>query len=132
MTICVLVADDQAPFRRAVRAILCATVDFELVGEAASGEEAVQLADTLRPELVLMDVSMAGIGGIEAARSITSAHPETLTVLVSTYREEDLPRDALVCGASAYVPKSELTEDVLRELWGARRADGSSGPRRGT
>ena len=85
MTIRVLVADDQTPFRKAARSVLDATPDFELVGEASSGEEAVSLVDRLRPDLVLMDIKMTGIGGIEAARLITSTHPETRTILLSTY-----------------------------------------------
>jgi two-component system, NarL family, invasion response regulator UvrY len=120
MTVRVLVADDQAPFRRAARSVLSATADFELVGEAASGEEAVALVESLRPDLVLMDIKMAGIGGIEAARSITAACPETMTILVSTYREEDLPPQARMCGAAAYLHKSELAGHVLRELWAGR------------
>lgn len=119
MSIRVLVADDQAPFRRAVRSVLDATAHFELVGEAISGEEAIALVDSLRPDLVLMDVAMAGIGGIEAARSITAAHPGTITILLSTYREEDLSRNAWTCGASAYLHKSDFAGHVLSELWNA-------------
>jgi DNA-binding NarL/FixJ family response regulator len=121
MTIRVLVADDQAPFRRAARSVLTATAGFQLVGEATSGEEAVALVDSLRPDLVLMDIKMAGIGGIEAARSITAAYPETMTILLSTYREEDLPPEARTCGAAAYLHKSDFGGRVLRELWDGRR-----------
>ena len=121
MTVRVLVADDQAPFRRAARSVLGAAADFQLVGEATSGEEAVALVDSLRPDLVLMDIKMAGIGGIEAARSISAAHPETMTILLSTYREEDLPLEARACGAAAYLHKSDLGGGRLRELWEGRR-----------
>jgi two-component system invasion response regulator UvrY len=121
VTVTVLVADDQAPFRRAARSVVGATAGFELVGEASSGEEAVALAGLLRPDLVLMDIKMAGIGGIEAARSITARFPDTLTILLSTYREEDLPAEARTCGAAAYVHKSDLGGDVLRELCARRR-----------
>jgi DNA-binding NarL/FixJ family response regulator len=121
MTIRVLVADDQAPFRRAARGVLTATAGFQRVGEATSGEEAVALVGSLRPDLVLMDIKMAGIGGIEAARSITATYPETMTILLSTYREEDLPPEARTCGASAYLHKSELGGRMLRELWDGRR-----------
>jgi two-component system, NarL family, invasion response regulator UvrY len=121
MTVDVLVADDQAPFRRAARSVLSAMADFELVGEATSGEEAVALAGFLRPDLILMDIRMAGIGGIEAARSITASYPETMTILLSTYREEDLPPQARTCGAAAYLHKSDFRGYVLRELWDGRR-----------
>jgi len=121
MTVRVLVADDQAPFRRAARAVLDATADYELVGEATSGEEAVALADSLRPDLVLIDIRMAGIGGIEAARSINARYPETVTILLSTYREEDLPPQARLCGAAAYLHKSDFSGPALDQLWERRR-----------
>ena len=117
MKVRVLVADDQAPFRRAARSVLGAASGFELVGEATSGEHAVTLVDSLLPDVVLMDIGMAGIGGIEAARSIAGTHPETMIVLLSTYREEDLPGNARTCGAAAYVHKSDFGGQVLRELW---------------
>jgi DNA-binding NarL/FixJ family response regulator len=116
MTVRVLVADDQAPFRRAARSVVRATAGFELVAEAVSGEEAMALADELEPDLVLMDVRMPGIGGIEATTRIAAAHPRTLTVLLSTYRAEDLPAAARSCGAAAYVHKSEFGPSLLRRV----------------
>ena len=107
------------PFRRAAGAVLGATDDFKLVGEASSGEEAVALVDSIRPDLVLMDITMPGIGGIAAARSIAAASPGTLTILLSTYREEDLPAQARSCGAASYLHKSDFSEAMLRELWAA-------------
>ena len=87
----VLVADDQAPFRNAARAVLEIAQEFEVVGEVTSGEEAVDAAVTLRPDLVVMDVKMDGIGGIEATRRILASRPQTVVVLVSSYRSEDVP-----------------------------------------
>jgi DNA-binding NarL/FixJ family response regulator len=121
MTVRVLIADDQAPFRTAARSVLGAAAGFRLVGEATSGEEAVELVGSLRPDLVLMDITMAGIGGIEAARSIAAGHPTTMTILLSTYREEDLPDEAGTCGAAAYLHKSDFSGQALRELWDDRR-----------
>jgi two-component system, NarL family, invasion response regulator UvrY len=117
VTVRVLVADDQAPFLRAARSVLEAAPEFELVGDARSGEEALALAGSLRPDLVLMDIAMAGVGGIEAARSIATAFPGTVTFLLSTYREQDLPAQARTCGAAAYLHKSEFCAAVLRALW---------------
>ncbi len=114
MTVRVLVVDDQAPFRRAARAVVAATAGFELAGEASSGEEAVALAASLHAGLVLMDVRMAGIGGIEAARRIAAAQPATRTILVSTDREDELPPEAWTCGAVAYIYKSEFGTAPLR------------------
>jgi two-component system invasion response regulator UvrY len=96
--------------------MLAASADFQLVGEATSGEQAVTLARALRPDLVLMDITMDGIGGIAAARSIHDTQPETATILVSTYREEDLPRGARTCGAAGYLHKAELAATVLTRL----------------
>jgi two-component system invasion response regulator UvrY len=113
----VLVVDDQAPFRSAARAVLGMTPGFEIVGEAASGEEGMTLAKELEPALVLMDINMSGINGIEATRRITAEHPETVVVLLSTYSADDLPADARSCGAATYVNKEEFGPDVLREIW---------------
>jgi two-component system invasion response regulator UvrY len=116
VTLRVLVADDQAPFRRAVRTVLSSTHDFELVGEATSGEEAVELACELAPDLVLMDIEMEGLGGIAAVASIVEFDPHILTVLVSTYRPDDLPVGVDTCGAQAYLHKAELRIGALRRL----------------
>jgi DNA-binding NarL/FixJ family response regulator len=94
--------------------------EFSLVGEAASGEEAVAMAEVLRPDLVLMDINMGEMNGIEAARQVTMARPETVVILVSTYAAEDLPGDARTSGAAAYVHKDELSPRLLRRLWETR------------
>lgn len=113
----VLVVDDQAPFRGAARAVLHLTKGFELVGEAESGEEAVSCVDELDPGLVLMDINMREMNGIEATRRICAEHPGVCVVLLSTYAVDDLPPDARTSGAIAYVNKEELTPKVLRRLW---------------
>lgn len=113
----VLIVDDQAPFRRAARAVVTATPGFDVVGEAESGEEAVELATSLEPGLVLMDINLPGINGIEATRRITSARPETVVMLLSTYQEGDLPADAESCGAARYVHKEKFGPDVVRDVW---------------
>jgi two-component system invasion response regulator UvrY len=119
-TVRVLVVDDQAPFRSAARAVLRRVEGFDLVGEAASGPEAITLADQLRPALVLMDINMPEMSGIEATRLIVSAHPEVVVILCSTYEFADLPPDAATSGARAYVNKERLGADSLRQLWDDR------------
>jgi len=113
----VLVVDDQAPFRIAAKAVLRRASGFELVGEASTGEEAVSKAADLHPALVLMDINMPGISGIEATRRIVAELPDTAVFLCSTYQLSDLPGDAATSGARAYVNKEELTPEVLGRLW---------------
>ena len=114
-----MIVDDQPPFRDAARAVLSRVEGFELVAEVASGEEAVAVSGELRPDLVLMDINMGELDGIEATRLITDAHPATKIILVSTYRLEDLPLTARSSGAIAYLNKDELSPRVVRRLWEA-------------
>ena len=118
----VLVVDDQAPFRLAARSVLRRAESFELVGEAATGEEAVTMVSELHPALVLMDINMPGINGIEATRQIMAIAPETVIFLCSTYQLSDLPPDAITSGARAYVNKEDLGAEALRRLWDEREA----------
>jgi two-component system, NarL family, invasion response regulator UvrY len=113
----VVVADDQVPFRRAARAVLGALPDFELVAEVASGEEAVDAATSLEPELVLMDMHMDGIGGVEATRRIVAERPDAVVVLVSSYRAEELAAAVTESGAAAFLPKEQFGAAALKDLW---------------
>ncbi len=116
-----MVVDDQAPFRLAARAVINRAVGFELVGEAGTGEEAVDMAAELHPDLVLMDINMPGISGIEATSRIVARAPDAVVFLCSTYERSDLPEEAGASGARAYINKEELGPVVLRELWEARQ-----------
>ena len=113
----VLIVDDQAPFRRAAKMVMAATPGFDVIGEAESGEEAVELFDALAPGLVLMDINLPGINGIEATRRITGAHPDATVLLLSTYQAADLPSGADSCGAAGYVNKEEFGPAIVLDLW---------------
>ena len=113
----VLIVDDQQPFRAAARAVVDRVAGFELVAEVDSGEDAVALCATSAPDLVLMDINMGALDGIEATRLITSADPAVKVILVSTYGLDDLPPNARTSGAIAYVNKDELSPKVIRRLW---------------
>lgn len=117
----VLIVDDQAPFRRAAKMVIAATPGFDAMGEAESGERAVELFDELAPGLVLMDINLGpGINGIEATRRITDAHPDATVLLLSTYQAADLPSGADSCGAAGYVNKEEFGPAVVLDVWSKR------------
>jgi two-component system, NarL family, invasion response regulator UvrY len=113
----VLVVDDQAPFRFAVKAVLRRLPCFQLAGEAKSGPEAITLVDEVRPALVLMDINMPEMNGIEATRRIVAAHPDVVVFLCSTYDVTDLPPGTPTSGARAYINKEHFGADALRHLW---------------
>jgi DNA-binding NarL/FixJ family response regulator len=116
----VLVVDDQAPFRLAARAVLRRLDGFEFAGEAKSGSEAVELVAALRPALVLMDIHMPEMNGIEATRRIVAQDPGIAVILCSTHDPKDLPADAVSSGAIAYVSKEHLSAVTIRDLWEGR------------
>jgi pilus assembly protein CpaE len=119
----VLAVDDQAGFLAVMRRVVDATPGFEVVAEAGSGEQAVAAASEMRPDIVLMDVDMPGLGGIEAARLIKAARPDTVVILVSATHPDDLPRSAAV-QADQVVWKPELRPLLLDGIWQAVQAAG--------
>jgi DNA-binding NarL/FixJ family response regulator len=122
MSIRVLIVDDQAPFRQAARAVTEATDGFEVVGEAETGEASVEAARTLKPDLVLMDVNLPGINGLDATRQILSdSNGVVVVLLLSTYEEEEYGSKAAECGARAYIAKSKFDPDRLAAAWDSAR-----------
>jgi DNA-binding NarL/FixJ family response regulator len=113
----VLAVDDHAPFLALLRELLCATRYLEEVAEAASGEEAVEAARTLRPDIVLMDVRMPGLGGVAAAKLIKEGCPSALVVLISTAAPDELPLEGTDTFVDAVVRKSDLGPKLLDQLW---------------
>ncbi len=122
----VLVVDDQELFRRAMTAVVEETEGFAVVGFATTGEESLTAVAELRPDLVLMDVNLPGIDGIEATRRITSNGADRpVVVLLSTYQEDDF--DLAGSGAATYVAKAALGPERLSAAWAAATSGDGGG-----
>ena len=123
----VLIADDHALLREGLVRILLQDPHFSVVGEAESGEAAVAQADRLKPDVVLMDVMMPGMGGAEATRRIKQAHPGTEVVALSMYREDERGEEMQGAGASAYITKAQAASTVCNTIINSCRKPGRSG-----
>ena len=117
-TVTVLTVDDQAVFRRAVGDLIAATPGFEEVGQAASGAAGLELADALHPDLVLLDVRMNEMDGLETARRLLASDCGAVVVLISL-NEVPEAASAIAGGVAAHVRKQDLSTRKLRELWTA-------------
>ena len=112
----VLIADDHALFRFGLKAALRAEEDFEVVGEADSGESVVSLAAHLKPQIILMDIQMPGFNGIEATRRILEADPDIGVVVVTMFEEDDSVFAAMRAGARGYVLKEDDADEMIRVI----------------
>jgi DNA-binding NarL/FixJ family response regulator len=128
VSIRVLVVDDHPTFRRGLGALLASLEDVELAGEAEDGEAAVRLAAELHPDVVVMDLDMPGIGGIEATRRIVAAQPSMAVLVLTMLDEDESVFAAMRAGARGYVVKGADTDDVLRALQSVARGDAVFGP----
>lgn len=117
----VVSVDDQPAFLEVARALIEVTAGFQAVGEARSGREALDLVAAAEPDLVLLDVRMAGLDGIETARLLHADHPALIVVLMSADEPEAIKLVARSCGAMALVRKQDLNPRLLRRLWAAHR-----------
>jgi DNA-binding NarL/FixJ family response regulator len=124
----VLVVDDHAVFRYGMRAMLANAQGFEVVGEAASGEEAVEKAAEAHPDIVLMDVQMPGMNGIEATRRILQTNPEVSVVVVTMFGDDDSVFSAMRAGARGYVLKGADAEEVMKVLSAVAAGEAHFGP----
>jgi DNA-binding NarL/FixJ family response regulator len=112
----VLIADDQTLFRVGLAGLLQDDTRVEVVGQASDGVEAVELAGTLRPDVVLMDLKMPNMDGIEATRLIVASHPEISVLLLTTFETDDRIIHALQAGARGYVLKDSTLESIVSSL----------------
>lgn len=116
MTVRVLLADDHLLVRAGIRALLASIEGVEVVGEAAGGEGALQAVQGLAPDIALLDISMQGMNGLEAAKRIVDAHPGTRVIMLSMHASEDFVARALHAGASGYLMKGSASQELERAL----------------
>jgi DNA-binding NarL/FixJ family response regulator len=117
MPVQVLICDDQEAFRAAAREVVNATQGFDVVGETGTGEESVVAAGRLHPDLVLMDVHLPGIDGLEASRRIRAANPKVAVLLLSTYDRDEFGVRIAESGAIAFISKAAFGPGGLMEVW---------------
>lgn len=111
-----MLVDDHHLVRSGLRRLLDEEADLEVVGEAASGEEALDMARELKPQVVLMDLNMPGMGGLEATRRLLSAHDGLKVIAVSMYTDEPYPNRLLEAGASGYLSKDSAANEVVQAV----------------
>ena len=124
----VLIADDYLVFRRGMRAVLGAEPDTELVGEATDGEEAVTLALELHPDVILMDLNMPKMSGIEATRRILEASPDTAILMLTMLQDDDSVFAAMGAGAHGYVLKGADGAETLRAIYAVANGEAIFSP----
>lgn len=124
----VVLADDHTLFREGVASLLAQTADIELAGEAATGEEAIRLAEALLPDVVLMDLKMPGTGGIEATRAIVGRTPHIGVIVLTMFEDDESIFAALKAGARGYVLKDADRGSLLRAIRAVARGEALLGP----
>jgi two-component system response regulator NreC len=119
----ILIAEDHAIVREGIRMILATQPDFEVIGEAADGAEALVLVDDLHPDVVVMDISMPGMNGVDATRAIRKTHPEVHVLILTMHEEESFVFQLLQLGASGYVLKRAAATDLVDAVRAASRGE---------
>lgn len=115
-TISILIADDEPTFRSGLRALLKSADNFTLVGEASAGDESIRLAASLQPDIILMDINMPGINGIEATRRILATSPHIGILMLTMFEDDDSVFAAMRAGARGYLLKGALKVEILRAI----------------
>jgi DNA-binding NarL/FixJ family response regulator len=128
MTVRVLLVDDHPVFRHGLTALLSAIPDIEVVGEGTTGHDAVRLAAELRPDVVVMDLNMPELNGVEATRQVTAAHPEVGVLVLTMFEDDDSVFAAMRAGARGYLVKGADSPEVLRAITGVAGGEAIFGP----
>ena len=124
----ILIADDSAPFRDGLRGLLQSIDDVEVVGEATTGDEAIRLARDLQPDVILMDIQMPGVNGIEATRQIVHTSPHISILMLTMFEDDDSVFAALRAGARGYLLKGALKAEILRAIRSVNSGEAIFGP----
>jgi DNA-binding NarL/FixJ family response regulator len=124
----ILLADDHAVVRAGFRMILAAHADMEIVGEAGDGRAVLEQAQRLRPDVVVMDVAMPGLNGIEATRRLADAHPHTRVLALSMHKDSVYVREMLRAGARGYLLKDSIDSDLIAAVRAVARGDAYLSP----
>lgn len=119
----ILLVDDQAMFREGLRTLLATQPDFEVVGEAANGEEALRLCSSERPEIVLMDLRMPVLDGVAATRRIRAAHPDTRVIVLTTFDDDEDIFEGLRAGAVGYLLKDAGSPKLFEAVRATARGE---------
>jgi DNA-binding NarL/FixJ family response regulator len=119
----ILIADDHGVLRAGLRALLNAEPDIEVVGEASDGDETLRLAHTLEPDIVLLDISMPGVGGIEATRRLKNLRSAARVLILTVHEDAGLLKEAMRAGASGYIVKRAAESELVNAIRAVSRGD---------
>jgi two-component system, NarL family, response regulator NreC len=124
----ILLADDHAVVRQGFKLIINQEPDMEVVGEASDGADAVKLTQQLRPDVVIMDIAMPKLNGVEATRRIVENHPDSRVMILSMHKDAVYVRETLRSGAKGYLVKDSIDHDLLRAIRAVAQGDGFLSP----
>ncbi len=123
MPIHILIADDHGVLRAGLRALLNAEPDLEVIAEASDGNDVLRLANELRPDIVLLDISMPGPGGIEVTRQLKESLPELRVLILTAHEDESMLREAVQVGAAGYIIKRAVESELINAIHSVWRGD---------
>ena len=124
----IIIADDHTLLRDGLKALFASVPDIEVIGEAETGAGVITIADQLQPDVILMDIQMPGINGIQATRQIVEKHPDIGVIVVTMYKDDDSVFAAMRAGARGYILKGADQEEMLRAIRSVARGEAMFGP----